>query len=185
MIIDPTELLIAPPNIPDHRFHTAVIMLTHTDPEEVYGICLNKVTEYVIDDLIRDIGYLDINLPMPLYWGGPVNQQSIWMLHSNDWQLDQGTVILDHQWSMTSHKDMFREIASGSTPRLMRFFSGYCTWSPQQLKAELLGTKPWSRNHSWLTAKNPGIEWVFEEPVEQLWKSTTKLSANQAVETWL
>lgn len=179
-----TDLLIAPPAIPDPRFRKAVIMITHDHRSGTFAICLNKTTEYTLQDIADEVGIEDCSLNFPLYWGGPVSPGTIWMLHSTDWWTEH-TVEVNSEWSMTSHVSMFQHLADGDIPREFRLMYGYCSWTSGQLEAEVNGLGPWKHNQTWLVAENPGIEWVFNCPVEELWSACTELSGQQAVSSWL
>ena len=182
----PTDLLIAPPNIPDKRFHNSVLMLTHHNDHGSFALCVNRETAYTLQDLIErtDLG-LDCGLNFPLYWGGPVSSSTIWMLHSAEWQLRDHTVPLTSEWSMTSNLDMFYHFADQDYPQHFRIMCGYCSWDRDQLSRELAGKAPWRPEHAWLVAQNMGPEWLFEQPVDELWSNATTLSSHQAVDSWL
>lgn len=177
------SLLIAPPNMPDPRFRKSVILLTHDIESGAFALCLNRETRHSLSDIIDDMG-LGQDMPHPLYWGGPVSPSTIWMLHSSEWYTDHTHEICEG-WAMTSTRDMFERISDGDEPQHYRFFSGYCSWGPGQLEGELAGVKPWDRDHSWLVARNPGPEWLLEQPIEHLWSSATTLCSHQAVDSWL
>ena len=178
-----TDLLIAPPNIPDPRFKRAVLMLTHDHHGGSFALCLNKSTHHTLKDILEETG-IETNLNFPLYWGGPVSTNSVWMLHSSEWSTEH-TAEINDEWSMTSNISMFHHLADGDCPRHFRMMFGYCTWAQGQLRAELQGNPPWSKKHSWLVAENPGAEWLFEHPVDELWDAAAELSGQQAVQSWL
>lgn len=183
--IKPTDLLIAPPNIPDPRFRDSVLMLTHYSETGAHGLCVNKPSGYTLDEILSDSDFNIESVPrIPIYWGGPVSQNSIWMLHSSDWVCDK-SVMITTSWAMTSSESMFHHLADGDSPRYFRLLMGYASWAPDQLENELSGVEPWKKEHSWLTANNLGPEWLFEQPVEQLWGSVVTLSCHQAVDSWL
>lgn len=180
-----TDLLIAPPNIPDPRFKNAVLMLTHNEPSGSFALCVNRPTDYTLKEVLADTR-LDLpTLPnLPIYWGGPVGTQSLWMLHSSDW-VTEGTVMITSAWAMTSSEEMFHNISDGDMPRQLRMVMGYCTWAPGQLQKELEGAHPWHPQHSWLVAQNLGPEWLLEQDPSDIWASATTLSSHQAVDSWL
>lgn len=178
-----SDLLIAPPHMTDKRFHKAVIMITHHNTGGTFGLCLNKPTEHTMQDILEETG-IEGNVNFPLYWGGPVNPTTVWMLHDSGWECD-GTVKINNEWSMTSNLAMFQHLADGDTPTNFRMFFGFSSWAQGQLKAELRGIEPWSHKHSWLVAENPGPEWIMETPVEDLWIASTDLCSHQAVDSWL
>jgi putative transcriptional regulator len=182
-----TDLLIAPPGIPDARFSNTVMMLTHVNGQGSFALCVNRKTGYTLSDVIDNIDSVDLpeSMPnVPVYWGGPMGTSSIWMIHSTDWSCAQ-TVALTDGWAMTSNVEMFHCIADGDHPRHFRIVIGYASWGPGQLSAELEGVGPWSKDNSWLVAHNLGPEWLFEQAVEDLWANVVTLSSHQAVDTWL
>jgi putative transcriptional regulator len=185
LALNPTDLLIAPPNMPDPRFRDSVLMLTHHDDQGAHGLCVNKPLGRDLDHILRHANMDCSGLPpMPVYWGGPVSNTSIWMLHSADWVCSQ-TVMITSVWAMTSSEEMFHCLASHDMPRHFRLFMGYASWAPGQLDQEIEGQGSWRKEQSWLTAQNLGPEWLFEQPVEDLWSGVVTLSCHQAVDSWL
>lgn len=179
------DLLIAPPNIPDPRFRNTVLLMTHNDVTGSLALCLNRPSDYTIQDIFDKINFkLETDLNFPLFWGGPISPTTIWMIHENEWSME-GTIEINEHWSMTSSMKMFVHMADHDYPKHFRLVYGFCSWAKDQLQAELRGLPPWSRKHSWLVAKNPGPEWIMEAPVDDLWRVTAELSGHQAVDDWL
>lgn len=182
---DSTDLLIAPPAMPDPRFRNSVLMLTHNNDGGTFALCVNRPTGFTLDEILEDSDLRVDNAPrIPVYWGGPVSANSLWMIHSPDW-VSEGTVMISSAWAMTSSEEMFHNLADGDCPRYLRMVMGYCSWAPDQLHQELNGLGPWKRQHSWLVAQNLGPEWLLEQPAEDLWASATTLCSHQAVDSWL
>ena len=181
----PTDLLIAPPNIPDERFKNSVLMLTHYDRAGAHGLCVNRPLDWTLPEILRHTN-IDVSgvPPIPIYWGGPMSSKSIWMLHSPDWVCSQ-TVMITSAWAMTSSEEMFHCLLDQDTPRQFRLLMGYAAWGSGQLDQELEGQGGWRQEHSWLTVHNLGPEWLFEQPVEDLWSNVVTLSSHQAVDSWL
>lgn len=177
------DLLIAPMNMLDPRFRSSVILITQHTGVVTMGLCLNKMGDYSLDDINKDIPYrLDGNYP--LYWGGPVHEQTVWLLHDADWQA-RNTIEIDQHWAMTSNTDMFRRLSEGYWPDRFRLMYGYASWGPGQLARELEGTPPWSPRSSWLVLRDPDPEWLYETPEEDLWASAISLCGQQAVAQWI
>lgn len=177
------DIIVAPPTMSDLRFRRSSILITYHDADGSLGLCLNKPTSYKLDKISREIG-LDVELNFPLYWGGPVSQGTIWMLHSTEWALEN-TLNINEGWSLTSNEQMFRAAADGDIPRYFRFFHGFCSWQSEQLDCELKGDPPWNHQSSWLIVDQPDAETLLETPVEELWKNCLEISGQQAVESWL
>lgn len=183
--VRPTDLLIAPPTMPDTRFRNSVLMVTHTNPQGSFALCVNRPLDQTLNDISDGID-LDVGgLPnLPLHWGGPMSPQSLWMLHSSDWVIS-GSVMITSAWAMTSNEAMFHHLADGDFPRHFRMIMGFASWAPGQLELEMNGQGPWSQKHSWLVAQNLGPEWLFDQSCEDLWGNVITLSSHQAVDSWL
>ena len=177
------SLLIAPPTFPEGCFSETVHLVTHHTTGGTFALCLNQPTDLTLQDVLVDLNIAaDVNFPM--YWGGPVDPTSVWMLHDAEWEC--GSTIQFHKdWAMTSNKEMLYMMAEGNLPRYFRLMYGFCSWGRGQLEAELAGHEPWSPQTSWLVADNPDPNWLMEEPIEDLWHTSTMLSAHQAVNKWL
>lgn len=169
--------------MPDPRFHNSVIFVVHHDISGSSGFCLNKHMDHTVNDIIKELD-LDANLPFPLFWGGPVNPTSVWMLHSSEWQIEQ-TLTVNDEWSITSSQEMFHCLADGDCPRYFRFCHGMSSWAPDQLKKELAGVEPWDKKNSWLILPQVTAEWVMEQPENKLWTLSTIECGKTAVDDWL
>ena len=183
--VQPTDLLISPPNIPDPRFRNSVLMITHHAEAGSFALCVNRAAGYTLDEILADSELKITDAPkFPVYWGGPVSANSLWMMHSVDWVVE-GTVMVSSRWAMTSTRQMFAQLALGDVPRHFRIVMGYCSWSAGQLDMELNGLGPWKKDQSWLVANNLGPEWLFDQDPEDLWSAATTLCSHQAVDSWL
>lgn len=184
MAIRGGDLLIAPAAMRDSRFHKSVILLTHHHDQGSYGLCLNRPSGYAVQDLIEEAEIeLDFELRMPLYWGGPVQPNTVWMIHDPDWTTEH-TVPVNEHWSMTSHTSMFYHLADQDLPQYFRIFHGYAGWGPGQLHMELSSQGPWKNSSSWLTV-NQIEPSILEQDETELWTNSVELSAKQAMSHWL
>jgi putative transcriptional regulator len=178
------DLLIAPAAMRDSRFHKSVILLTHHHDQGSYGLCLNRPSGYSVQDLIEEAELdIDCELRIPLYWGGPVQPNTVWMIHDPDWTTEH-TVAVNEHWSMTSHTKMFYHLADQDLPRYFRIFHGYAGWGPGQLAMEMNSQGPWSNHSSWLTVSQID-PLILEQDETELWTNSVELSAKQAMAHWL
>lgn len=177
------DVITAPPTMQDLRFRRTSLLITYHDLDGSLALCLNRPTNHTLEKISSEIG-LTQPLKFPLYWGGPVSQGTIWMLHSPDWGLEN-TVTVNDVWSLTSNEQMFWAAQNGDLPRYFRFFHGFCSWQAEQLDKELRGVPPWSHKSSWLIVDQPDAETMLEMPVEELWQHCLNLSGQQAVDSWL
>ena len=185
MQITSGDLLVAPAMAADYRFARSVVMLTHASAMGSYGLVLNRISELNVQDLVQDHSLRDHpQLDIPIYWGGPVQPNTIWMLHPADWSVE-ATLEVNDLWSLTSHSEMFEALAEGQGPEWYRIFHGFSGWRAGQLERELEGRPPYSAQHSWLVINEPPAIWLQEQPPETLWLDSVDLSAHQAVDHWL
>ncbi len=177
------DLLVSPPNLPDPRFDRTVIFLTYNNSRGSFGLCMNRRSEHTVNEILKPLDIV-LDQDQPLYWGGPVNPTTVWMLHDSDWSIDN-TVPIDEHWSLTSSTSMFDKIGSEGYPKRFRIFFGHSSWAPGQLNRELQGEEPWHHEHSWLTVKDPDSLWLINCDPENLWTTSCSICSQQAVEGWM
>lgn len=183
-MINPGDLLIAPPGMPDHRFSKTVMFLTSHNSTSM-AFCLNRKTKFNLNNVLSEINLeLDSYQDTQLFWGGPVFTNTVWLLHDNNWQHDTSIDVNQH-WSITSHYTMFNEIAKGNMPEKYRIFFGCASWGPGQLESEIEGNHPWSKNNSWLTLENPDPDWLLNCDIDDLWIQSTDLCSKKAIDQWI
>jgi putative transcriptional regulator len=180
--ISPGDCIIAPPRIRDQEFAKSVILVTSQRGGGDFGLCLNRPSGHTLGDLSLELD-CDINENITLYWGGPVGTQTIWMLHTPDWSIDQ-TVQVNEHWSMTSHRSMFHHLADGDQPHNFIMTFGFCGWARGQLQRELRGEPPYSVDSSWLTWQQPTGD-ILDIAPDELWRISCEQSSHQAVNSWL
>ena len=73
------KLLVASPSIlNDHVFSRSVILMIENSGTGSMGFIVNKQTNYCLDDLIKGS-----KLNVPLFEGGPVNNDKLFYIHNN------------------------------------------------------------------------------------------------------
>lgn len=181
----PGSLLIAPPNMADIRFSRSVILLVdHVDKDQyggTIGICLNKPLNLCLKDIIST----DNNkIPeLSLYWGGPVNSQGIWMLHSSDWSCSQSWNISE-EWTVSSSEEIIESILDGCPPAFYRLFLGHCGWGHRQLLDEI-DTIDRDESLSWLIASEDIPANIFSDDGTLLWRTALDKAKTETVMSWL
>lgn len=182
-LISQGDLIIAPPSMTDPRFRKTVNMITFSQEDSCYGLCLNRHSRYNVQDIIGELGQ-NIADEIPLYWGGPVSPQTIWMLHDNDWS-SEVSIRINKEWGMTSHISMFERLAERDYPDQFRIFYGFCSWSEGQLESEIQGYPPYSHEMSWLIWHQPHDRHLLEIDIEDFWSVATEQCGRQTVANWL
>jgi putative transcriptional regulator len=141
------QLLIAMPGILDDRFTRSVIYVCAHSEEGAMGIIVNRPAERVdFRQLLVQLKVIGpdeaIRLPaeassLLVLNGGPVDTSRGFVLHSNDFCIDNSTLPIGGGVSLTATIDILRAIASGSGPGQAVLALGYAGWAAGQLEAEI------------------------------------------------
>lgn len=160
------KLLIAMPGIGDPRFERSVIYMCSHSEEAAMGLMLSRsAPDLSFAELLSQLEIEiapGVDLPDILI-GGPVERSRGFVLHSDDYALEEGTLPVDGHIAMTASVEILRDMARGIGPVKALLALGYSGWGPGQLETEI-------RANGWLTCDaDPGI--VFDVPVEARWQS--------------
>lgn len=155
------HFLVAMPGLADSNFGGSVVFIAEHTPKGALGLVINRPMELDIQSLFERI---DLHLApsefarSPVYYGGPVQTDRGFVLHSpaGSWG---STVTVGDEVGLTSSKDVLEAVARGDGPDRLLVTLGYSGWGPGQLEEEL------SRN-AWLTmAADPAV--IFDAPAEE------------------
>jgi len=139
------KLLISSPAISDNRFYKSVILITNHNKNGATGVVLNKISAHKFSHIIKsintnidenstDLGEQNISIVL----GGPVNANSLYIIHSNDYHRADTQKITDSIY-MTNHSSIIEDIAKKSGAQNSIISIGCATWTANQLEYELLG----------------------------------------------
>jgi len=170
------NLLIAPPAVKGNFWYKTVIMITEDHSHGTIGLVLNKRSNLTIEEFGKQLG-IPLNISGYVYQGGPLNPQGLSFLHTNEWH-SKNTLRINEHFSLSSADDILPRFSLGDMPKRWRMFLGISGWAPGQLRAEIDGTPPWKREHSWCIAKsNP--ELMFETDQKEQWCKALDQSAEE------
>jgi len=136
--LKPGRLLVASERLFDDNFHQTVVLLCRYDPElGALGIVVNRPTEIVVGGVLPKIAEGRVET---LWVGGPVDAQSLWVVHRRGDLVDPGEPVIDGVW-FGSSPYLIKRILATTAPdpdgALFRLFVGYAGWDVGQLEAEL------------------------------------------------
>ncbi|TCS62655.1 YqgE/AlgH family protein [Varunaivibrio sulfuroxidans] len=134
------KLLIAMPGMDDRRFEKTVIYLCVHNADGAMGLVLNRTLDEVSFDGLLEQMKIEVAHPsenIAVHFGGPVESERGFVLHSPDYMRDS-TMVVDSAVAMTATLDVLRAIAEGHGPKNKVFAVGYTGWGPGQLDRELL-----------------------------------------------
>jgi putative transcriptional regulator len=163
------KLLIAMPGIGDPRFeHSVVFLCSHSD-EGAMGLIVNKTAPGVrLGSLLEqlDIGADRDAAALPVRFGGPVETQRGFVLHSDDYASRVNSLAVPGGFAMTATLDILEDIAEGSGPRKTAIMLGYAGWGPGQLESEIVA-------NGWLTAE-ASADLVFDMADLDKWEAALR-----------
>lgn len=161
--IEPGTLLISDPFLKDPNFLRSVVLICDHHNEGTVGFILNKKHNKNFNDFVDGLEHVHF----PVYYGGPVQLDSLHFIHSKPDLIEGGLPIVDNVFWGGDYGQALNGITAGTiTPRDLRFYIGYSGWSEGQLDAEI-DQKSWILHQA---NKN----FIFHLNTEMLWKDVLK-----------
>jgi putative transcriptional regulator len=156
------SLLISEPFMMDPNFQRSVLLLTQHDQEGTIGYVLNQPTSLLLSDVLH--GFPE-GEPFPLYFGGPVAQDSIHFIHHYPQLWDSAEAIDQNGLFWGGDFEALKQhIRLGTVKKEdIKFFIGYSGWSPGQLEEEI-------KDNAWMVCNDYPFELALEHHVDTLWK---------------
>lgn len=141
------QMLIAMPVMEDERFQRSVIYVCAHTAEGAMGIIVNHPAGSIdFPGLLMQLDIIKksdrIMLPedaeaMKVLKGGPVETARGFVLHSSDFFIQDSTLTIDDDISLTATLDILKAIAQGNGPKRAILALGYAGWAPGQLEDEI------------------------------------------------
>lgn len=158
------SFLLATNQMYDPRFVKSVILIcVHDDIDGTMGLVVNQpLAGSSMSDIFEnfDMAVPDIVLP-PVYFGGPVDVESAFIVHSADYVGGQSQKVMDDVY-LSRDPALLIDVANGTGPEHYLFALGYAGWGPGQLEAELAG-------EGWLTLPAEAAD-LFHTAAGSMWK---------------
>ena len=134
--------LVATKKMTDPRFKNTVIIMLENDEKGAWGLVINKplgsipLSTLVYESKDATIKQKELyNVKIPVYWGGPVNQNKILILHSQEYKNE--TTKKFKNLSISSDYKILFEIADKKGPKKSLVILGISSWGPGQLEGEM------------------------------------------------
>ncbi len=163
------HILISMPHLTDLYFGRALVFICEHDENGAMGLIINKSFEdesvkqifptlIVNDDAISEI-------ISPMHFGGPVELERGFLLHSSDFLTDD-TIQINDDFSLTSNSTIIDAIKTGDGPQHFKMMLGYAGWGIGQLEREI-------ENGDWLF-QEVTPEFIFQGNESEKWLSATQ-----------
>lgn len=157
------SVLLSEPFMGDFYFGRSVILLAEHNEEGSFGLIVNKAVNTTFNKVLPDFPAFNA----PIYLGGPVEPNRLFMLHTMGNEISDSLEILDGLYwggNMEDVKEMIVLNLMDATK--IRFFAGYSGWGANQLESEL-------KRNSWVITQATS-EKLFSTAPEQLWEKLVK-----------
>lgn len=163
------KFLIASPYSADGgAFDKSLIYMVSHSHKGAMGLAVNNMVNKVSGDSLLDLFHGSDAKPiedlvLPIYLGGPVEQERGFILHTMEQCDDQQLIKMDGQngFAISSNIEILRDIVKGSGPKQSIFMLGYSGWSSGQLEEEI-------EKGMWLVADS-SKEVIFSGEKEDKW----------------
>lgn len=159
------QFLLAMPSMGDPRFLRSVVYMVAHDSEGAMGFIVNKRAEgLLLGDILKDMPETVAKtglVNLPVYVGGPVQNDRGFVLHTSDYEKTHNTLSQELPIALTQSADVLVDAAHGRGPEKMRLFLGYAGWGPGQIEGEL-------QDNAWLVC-DANIAEIFTSQSDDLY----------------
>jgi putative transcriptional regulator len=159
------KLLIAMPGMPDARFEKSVIFMCAHSANGALGLIINKPIESLP---FREL-MIQMHIPVtnatsmaPVLFGGPVDTDRGYILHSNERGNRPATAAITSEIALTPTVDMLRAISDGRGPDKWLLTLGYAGWGPGQIEDEIV-------HNGWIHC-DADAALVFDAEMDSKWQ---------------
>lgn len=160
------QFLLAMPSMGDPRFLRSVVYMVAHDSEGAMGFIINKRAEGLsLGDILKDMPETVAKtglVNLPVYVGGPVQNDRGFVLHTSDYEKTQNSLSQELPIALTQSADVLVDAAHGRGPEKMRLFLGYAGWGPGQIEGEL-------QKNAWLVC-DANIAEIFTSQKDDLYE---------------
>ena len=162
--VEKGRVLISNPFHDDNYFHKAIILLCEKNQNGAFGLVLNNYIKPKLSDFVKE--FYNVNCEKhKISIGGPVDNESIYYVHSRPDLIQNGVEISKNLFLGGEFESIIEliqkdEIATSE----IKFFLGYSGWSEGQLESEM-------KKNSWFTA-NLSTKTIFTYSKKDIWKKT-------------
>lgn len=163
------HFLVAMPGLEDPGFEQTVTYICEHHKGGAMGIVINQPITITVGELFGQLK-LDISqLPLgeqPLHYGGPVQKERGFVLHSNSDKKWESTLPVSDEIHITGSSDIFTDMADDNGPEHALIALGYAGWDANQLENEIADNR-------WLIV--PGdAEILFETAHQDRWLASAR-----------
>ena len=154
------NLIIAKPTIiNDDIFNRSVILLSEHNKNDTVGFILNKKVDLKISNLIPNI-----KVDFDLFFGGPVETNSVFFIYYNKKKVSESLKINEYfSWGGDINQVIKLINEKKISKDEIKFFLGYSGWSKKQLYNEI-------KSNSWIIKEEYNSSLICSNP-KHMWRN--------------
>lgn len=170
------HFLISEANMSDPNFFQTVVLMVEHNAEGAFGLVVNRRSRLVLSDILPGFTH-NRGACTPIYVGGPVQQEYLFVLHSDLPDAEAGSEYRSIPVKGVNFEPAFRRIETyfneenwnaipaDDRPRI-HLYLGYSGWAPGQLEQEM-------DRGSWIIHP-ASAKIVFHENPEEGWANALR-----------
>ncbi|SFR63050.1 putative transcriptional regulator [Marinobacter daqiaonensis] len=137
------HFLVASPWLGDPNFQGGLVYICEHSEDGTFGLMINHPLDVSLGEILEQLDMDGGHLELPVYAGGPVEQERGFVLHPTDERWQSSTPI-NSELQVTTSRDILQAIGNDIGPEHFLVALGYSGWGAGQLEEELAG-------NAWLT----------------------------------
>ncbi|MEO1652114.1 MAG: YqgE/AlgH family protein [Bacteroidota bacterium] len=159
-----SSLLIAEPFLGDPNFERSVVLICEHNESGSFGFVINQEAELSLTEVLEEE---DLHQNLPVFCGGPVEQNTLHFIHRRPHLIHNGIEIQPGLFWGGDFEEVSSLINLGKVTKSdIRFFVGYSGWGNGQLDQEL-------EQKVWITYQ-VATDFIFETDPSQFWRQVLK-----------
>lgn len=161
------QFLVAMPSLNSHIFSNTVILMAENKDSGALGFIINLPTGTQVNDALKlmNIEHTQ-SLDIPIIFGGPVQTDFFWVIHSPDF-VGLSTIKIHDQFYLTSAQEITPILDEESCPQIYYAGVGYSGWGENQLNREIEEGSWWLGDFD--------ISLLFDVELSERWNEAFKI----------
>jgi putative transcriptional regulator len=163
MTVSAGKILLSTPVLDDPNFDKVVIFIAEYNANGALGFVINKIFPRAFNELVE----FKQSMPVPLYEGGPVEQEHLFFLHRRPDLIEGGIHIINAVYLGGNFSQAVQCVNEKLiTTNDIKLFIGYSGWDDNQLEDEIA-------EGSWLIA-DAEASTIFTGNIVTIWEELYK-----------
>jgi len=162
------HFLIAMPGLLDPNFARSVVCICEHNAEGSLGLVVNRTyPSLAVKDIFEELGieYLPELADIPIFFGGPVHMDELFILHGPPFSWGP-SVSIGPSLAMSNNRNILEAIATGRGPTSFLIALGCSGWGPNQMESEMM-------ENAWLNCPM-SLDIIFDLSVASRWEAAVQ-----------